>query len=104
MDVTGETLLMLLVALGGLASAGVIGLALAALVRRRSWPYLLVTLALGTLLARTGAAVASLWLLLPEGIHHLLEHALDVLMAALVIAAVVTARRAREEVDHERDA
>lgn len=101
---TGEILLILLLALAGLGSAGVIGLALAAFVQRRSWPYLLVTLALATLLARTGVAVASMWLMLPIRTHHLLEHALDVLMAGLVIAAVVTARHARREVSRERDA
>lgn len=101
---TEDLVLALLLALAGLGSAGVMGLALAALVRRRSWPYLLVTLALVTLLARTGVAVASMWLLLPAGTHHLLEHALDVLMAALVIAAVLTARHARREVTGERDA
>lgn len=101
---TGDLALAFLLALAGLGSAGVIGLALAALVRRRSWPYLLVTLALVTLLARTGVAVASMWLLLPAGTHHLLEHALDVVMAALVIAAVLTARHARREVTSERDA
>lgn len=82
-------------ALAGLGSAVVIGLALAALVRRQSWPYLLVTLALGTLLARTAVGVVEMWDVITVDTHHTLEHALDILMAALVIAAVYTARVAR---------
>ncbi|WP_193570276.1 MULTISPECIES: hypothetical protein [Halorussus] len=85
-----------LLALAGLGSAVVLGLALAALVRRRSRSYLLVTLALATLLARTGVAVLSLTGSVAAGSHHLLEHGLDAAMAALVVAAVYDARSARK--------
>lgn len=100
---TADALLALLLALAGLAGAGVIGLALAALVRRQSWPYLLVTLALGTLLARTAVAVATMWGRMGGTTHHLLEHTLDVVMAGLVIAAVLTARRARRPAEVSAD-
>jgi uncharacterized membrane protein len=96
--VSNHLVLSLVLALAGLGSAFVIGLALAALVRRRSWSYLLVTLALGTLLARTAVAVGEMSGLLGGATHHTLEHVLDVAMAALVIAAVYTARRARRPV------
>ena len=91
-----------LLALAGLGSAVVLGLALAALVRRRSRSYLLVTLALATLLARTGVAVLSLTGSVAAGSHHLLEHALDAAMAALVVAAVYDARSVRKAAS-ERD-
>ena len=87
--------LALVLAVAGLASAGLVGLALVALVRRKSWPYLLVVLALATLLARTGVAVGSMTGTIGPTTHHTLEHVLDVAMAGLVIAAVVTARSAR---------
>lgn len=87
--------LAVVLALAGLGSAVVIGLALAALVRRQSWPYLLVTLALATLLARTAVGIVEMWGVVTVNTHHTLEHALDILMAALVIAAVYTARAAR---------
>jgi hypothetical protein len=74
------------------ASAGLTGLALAAFVRRRSRSYLLVALAVATLLARTAVAVASVTRVVGPSAHHLLEHGLDVAMAALVIAAVYYAR------------
>lgn len=86
--------LALVLSLAGLASAGLVGLALVALLRRRSWSYLLVALALATLLARTGVAVGSMTGTIGPATHHTLEHALDVAMAGLVIAAVVTARSA----------
>jgi hypothetical protein len=87
--------LALVLSIAGLASAGLVGLALVALLRRRSWSYLLVALALATLLARTGVAVGSMTGRIGPTTHHTLEHALDVAMAGLVIAAVVTARSAR---------
>lgn len=90
-------LLSLVLALAGLGSAFVIGLALAALARRRSWSYLLVTLALAALLARTAVATLAMSGLLPPATHHTLEHVLDVAMAALVVAAVFTARHARHD-------
>lgn len=98
---TEQLLLAVLLALAGLASAAVIGLALAALLRRKSWSYLLVTLALATLLARTAVAVGTMWGAFPDSTHHTLEHGLDVAMAALVIAAVYTARTARREAGRE---
>lgn len=92
---TSELALALVLSVAGLASAGLVGLALVALLRRRSWSYLLVVLALLTLLARTGVAVGSMTGSIGTATHHTLEHGLDVAMAGLVIAAVVTARSAR---------
>ncbi|MFD1588026.1 hypothetical protein ACFR9U_13650 [Halorientalis brevis] len=87
-------LLPVVLALAGLGSSVLIGLALAALVRRQSWSYLLVTLALATLLVRTAVAVLTMNAVIADETHHLLEHGLDVAMAALVVAAVYTARTA----------
>ncbi|PSP85937.1 hypothetical protein BRC83_02275 [Halobacteriales archaeon QS_1_68_17] len=95
--------LLAVLALSTVGSALVVGLSLSAFVRRGSWSYLLVTLALATLLARSGVTVLTMQSVIPTGVHHLLEHALDVAMAALVIAAVYTARTARRralERDH----
>ena len=92
---SNSALLVGLLALAGVAAAVLLGLALAGFARRRSRPYLLVALALATLLARVGVATAAMAGLLVDADHHLAEHVLDVLMAALVIAAVYTARSAR---------
>ena len=93
---------VVMLALAGLGSAVVLGLALAAFLRRRSRSYLLVTLALATLLARTGVAALSLTGSVGAGAHHLLEHGLDAAMAALVVAAVYDARRVRESTSDDR--
>ncbi len=92
---SNDVVLPLVLAVAGLCAAGVVGVALAALVQRRSVPYLLVTLALATILARTAVGVALMWGMFPDATHHTLEHGLDVLMTGLVIAAVYTARQAR---------
>jgi Fe2+ transport system protein B len=92
----GPLAAVLLVA--GVGSLVVASLAAAALARRRSRSYLLVALALGTLAARTGVAVVSVSGFLAYPTHHLVEHALDAVMAALVVAAVYYARRAERAV------
>ena len=87
--------LSVVLGVASLVAAVVIGVALAALLQRRSMPYLLVTLAFGTLLARS--AVGG-WLVMGEmdaAVHHTVEHGLDAVMAGLVIAAVYTARAER---------
>ena len=89
-----DSTLAVLLGVGGLCAAGVVSLALSALVQRRSWPYLLVALALGALLVRVVAGVGYMHGSLSPETHHLLEHGLDVAMAALVIAAVAFAREA----------
>lgn len=98
--IAGDSPLVLaVVALGMLGAALLLGLALAAFVRRQSRPYLLVVAAIAALLARS--LVAGLWMV--EGVggdaHHLVEHGLDVVMVALVVAAVYYARTAPREVD-----
>ncbi len=76
----------------GLGAALLLGLALAAFLQRGSRPYLLVALAVAALFARSVVAVLSMLGLLPGTQHHLLEHSLDVAMAAFVIGAVYYAR------------
>jgi len=88
-----ESLAMALtVALASLAAAVLAGLGLAAYVRRRSRPYLLVALALAALLARGVVGGLAVTGHLGDGTHHLIEHGLDAALAALVIGAVYWAR------------
>ena len=91
---TGGAWYPLVLALAALGGAVLLGGGLAAFLRRGSRSYLLVALALGTLLARTGVAVAAELALLDPQVHHVSEHGLDVAMAGLVIAAVYYARTA----------
>lgn len=75
-----------------LVTGGLVALALAAFAHRRSTPYLLVTLALATLLARSALGMLSVQGLLDTAPHHLLEHGLDVLTVALLVGAVYLVR------------
>ena len=85
-------LLLVVLAGAGLVSGLVIALALAALARRRSWSYVLVTLALTTLLVRTLFGLLSTGGILGEPSHHVLEHGLDILTVVLLLGAVYCAR------------
>lgn len=77
-----------LLTLAGVLAAVVAGLAIAAFARRRSRRYLLVALALSTLVGRSAVGLGAYGGLIGPTLHHQLEHGLDVAMAALVIAAV----------------
>jgi heme A synthase len=84
----------MLVALGvAILGGGVLlGLGLVALGRRRSWSYLLVVLALASLLSQGVVGMLAITDILGTGLHHFVEHSLDALMVALLIAAVYYAR------------
>ena len=97
----GGPALVTVLTLAGLGSAAVLGLGLAAFVRRQSASYLLVALAVATLVARTAVAALTMAGVVPDATHHLSEHALDVAMVALVIAAVYQARSTAPEVRRE---
>jgi ABC-type dipeptide/oligopeptide/nickel transport system permease subunit len=90
-----------LLAVVGVAAAGtaaLLGLAFAAFVRRRSRPYLLLVAAFAALLGRSAVVGVSALGLLSPADHHLFEHGLDVVLVALVVAAVYYARTVRGEV------
>ncbi|RLM54065.1 hypothetical protein DVK02_11605 [Halobellus sp. Atlit-31R] len=78
--------------LAGVGTLVVFLLGVAAYARRRAFHYLLITLALGALVVRTGVGLATVYGLVPMTIHHLLGHALDFLVAALVLYAVYSTR------------
>ncbi len=89
--------LLLVLLLAGLGASAVGGLALAAVLRRRSRSYVLIALAVFALGARTAVAFLSIQGTIGAGTHHLFEHGLDVVMVALVIAAVYLARQRSDE-------
>lgn len=95
--------LLVVLAIAGLVTALLLGLALAAFARRQSRSYLLIALALVALFARTVTAGLTMMDMLSANSHHLLEHVLDVAMAALVIGAVYYARTVDQQLDQETD-
>ena len=93
-----------LLTLGAALTAVVAGLAVAAFVRRRSTPYLLVALALSSLVGRSVVGFAGYADFVGPTLHHELEHALDVVMAALVIAAVYLVGAGKRDDSHANGA
>lgn len=90
----GSLPLLAAIALATVGTAALLGLAIGAFVRRRSRPYLLIVGALAALLGRSAVAGVAAVGLVSLAEHHVLEHGLDVLLVALVIAAVYHARTA----------
>ena len=84
--------LTLVLALAAAVSAVLLGLAVAAFQRRRSRPYLLIVAALAALVGQPIVGGLNATGALGQPTHHLIEHALDVLLAALVVGAVWYAR------------
>jgi hypothetical protein len=73
-----------------LAALGTVVLFLLSLVvysRRPTTRYLLVSVALGALVFRTGVGLGTVFGYVPMTTHHLLEHGLDFCIAALILAA-----------------
>ncbi len=83
--------LLSVLGLAALGTTAVFVLGLVAYRRRPTRPYLLVTLALGMLVARTMVGLATVFGHVPMPAHHLVEHGLDFLIATFVLAAVYTA-------------
>ncbi len=65
--------------------------------RRRSFRYLLITVVLGLLVARSIVGLATVFGLIPMAIHHLVEHSFDFLIAVLILYAVYRSGAGRGE-------
>lgn len=85
-------LLGLVVILTGITSGLLAAVAVIALFRRRSAPYLLVTMALVALAAKAVVALFAIGGYVDAATHNLVEHGLDFVVATLLIAAIVEAR------------
>jgi hypothetical protein len=94
----GSVALLLFVTAATMGAALLLGVAFAAFVRLRSRPYLLLVAAFGALLGRSVVAGASIVGVLSPATHHLFEHGMDVVLVALVVAAVYYARTVSREV------
>ena len=80
-----------LVAVIALAVAGtalLFAVGLVAYSRRRSTRYLLITVVLGMLVARSIVGFGTVLGLVPMTVHHLVEHGFDFLIAVLILFAV----------------
>lgn len=89
--------LLILVTVAAMGTALLVGVASVALIRRRSRPYLLLVAAFTALFPRSVVAGVSMFGMLSPTTHHLFEHGMDVLLVALVVAAVYYARTVSHE-------
>lgn len=96
--------LHVILTVAGVGSILLVAFSAIALLRRRSWSYLLVTLAVGTLVLRTFLGVVLIGDFITNGMHHTLEHSLDVLVVGLLFGAVYFARTVRppDDLDYDR--
>lgn len=88
----GEVALPTVLIITGIVSLAILGLGIVALAQRRSRSYLLITMALGTLVGRTLVGGLAIDGTIAMEFHHLTEHTLDGVMAVLLLAAVHYAR------------
>ncbi|WP_266075556.1 DUF7471 family protein [Haladaptatus caseinilyticus] len=88
-----ELMLPTVLVLAAVGSAVVFTLSVVAFRQRRSVPYLLVALAFGALAGQTLIGGLTTANYLTGSTHHLAEHALDVVIIALLIGAVYYARK-----------
>ncbi|MFB6107646.1 MAG: hypothetical protein ABEJ82_02245 [Haloplanus sp.] len=88
--------LEVVVAVVGVGSLVLVAAGFVAYRRRRRWSHLLVVGALATLFARAAVAALSMGGVVDAGVHHVAEHALDLLSVTLVFGAVLYARRVED--------
>ncbi len=87
-SVEGSLTLLAVVAVAGIGTGILFLVSLIAYRRRRSSQYLLISVAVGALLARSVVGAGTVLGYVPMPVHHFLEHSLDFLIAALVLYAV----------------
>lgn len=85
-------LLHLVVILTAITTGLLAAVALIALSRRRSPPYLLVAMALVALASKAVVGLFTIGGYIDTATHNLVEHGLDFVVATLLIAAIVEAR------------
>ncbi|MCX2818861.1 hypothetical protein EGH25_05805 [Haladaptatus sp. F3-133] len=87
LGVEGSPFLLAVLVLAGIGTTAVFALSLVAYRRRRGKSYLLISVAIGLLVVRTLVGFGTVQGVIPMLYHHLVEHTLDFLIAALVLTA-----------------
>jgi heme A synthase len=63
--------------------------------RRRTTPYLLLTVAIGLLVVRSLVGIGTAMGQVPMSVHHIIEHTSDALIAMILLGAVYRSRSPR---------
>lgn len=88
----GTWVLHAVVVLTAIATGVLAALGLVAVSRRQSTPYLLIAVALLFLLGKAVVALLALGGYVDFALHNVIEHAIDFVVATLLIAAIIEAR------------
>jgi len=92
-----DSLLIVVLSVGTVFSILVALLSFVAFVRRRTMSYLLMAVAFSTFLGKTSLGLTYVMGRMSADMHHSFEHSLDVVMMALVLAAVYSARSSEDQ-------
>jgi len=87
------TALLVLIGLATLGTLALFGVAAAGAARRRTTPYLLLTVAIGLLVARSLLGLGTAMGAVPMPVHHLAGHGVDLAIALLVLGAIAAVDR-----------
>jgi len=93
--------LLVVITIAAMGTAMLLGIAIAAFLQRESQSYLLVVVAFSALFGRSIVAGINMVGLVSPTMHHFLEHGMDVVLVAVVIAAVYYARNTTEQSLHQ---
>lgn len=85
--VRGSPFLLAVLVLAAVGTTVVFALSLLAYRRRRERSYLLISVAIGLLVVRTGVGFGTVRGVTPMLYHHLVEHTFDFMIAVLVLSA-----------------
>lgn len=85
-----DLILVLSLAVAGIVSAVIFSLGCWLYLRRRTRPYLLLTVALGALVARSVVGALEVLGYVSHAQHHVLEHGFDMVIALSLLAAIVS--------------
>jgi len=76
------------IAIAGIGTGVLFAVSLVAYSRRRNRQFLLISVAVGALLARSIIGAGTVLGYVPMAVHHFVEHSLDFVIAAVVLYAV----------------
>lgn len=88
-NVEGSPLILAVILGAGIGTGILFGVSMVAYSRRRETLYLHICIAVGALFARSIVGAGTVLGVVPMGMHHLIEHSLDFLIAAIVLYAVI---------------
>jgi len=99
--VEGSLLLLCVITLASVGTGLLFAISILAYRQRGSTRYLLVMIAVGALFWRTIVGFGTVFGVVPMPVHHLTEHSLDFLIAALVLYALLRSKPTELEMEFD---